>query len=83
MARKDPPIDWLKAAILERMAAFGFSREDVCTLASISGNTFRSMMNSPAAAWDYKNRHAVLTALHIRIADLPEDVQITIAQNLG
>lgn len=83
MARKDPPIDWLKACILERMSAFGFTREDVCTLASISGNTFRTMMNAPATSWDYKNRKAVLNALHIRIADLPEDVQINIAQNLG
>ena len=83
MKQKEPPIDWLKAAILERMSAFGFTREDVCTLASISGNTFRNMMNAPAASWDYKNRRAVLNAMHIKIAELPEDVQISIAQHLG
>ena len=47
MARKDPPIDWLKAAILERMSALGFTREDVSTLAGISAGTFRAMMAKP------------------------------------
>lgn len=83
MKQKEPPIDWLKAAILERMAVFGFTREDVCTLAKISATTFRAMMNEPPTTWDYKQRRAVLNALHIRIADMPEDVQINIAQRLG
>lgn len=83
MAKKDPPIDWLKAAILERMAAFGFTREDVSTLAGISAGTFRSMMAKPPAEWDHHQRHAVLSALHLRIADMPVDVQINIAQRMG
>ena len=82
MKTKDPPIDWLKAAILERMAAFGFTREDVCTLAKISAGTFRNMMNEPPTAWDQKQRRAILNALHICIAELPEDIQINIAQTL-
>ena len=84
MAKKvDPPIDWLKAAILERMAAFGFTREDVSTLAGISAGTFRGMMAKPPAEWDHHQRHAVLSALHLRIADMPVDVQINIAQRMG
>ena len=84
MARKvDPPIDWLKAAILERMSALGFTREDVCTLSGISAGTFRGMMNRPPADWDHHQRRAVLLALHLRIADFPADVQMNIAQNLG
>ena len=84
MAKKqDPPIDWLKAAILERMAAFGFTREDVSTLSGISPGTFRGMMNRPPAEWDHHQRHAVLSALHIRISDMPEAVQIKIAQGMG
>lgn len=50
MKPKEPPIDWLKAAILERMAVFGFTREDVCSLAKISATTFRAMMNEPPTA---------------------------------
>lgn len=83
MKPKEPPIDWLKAAILERMAAFDFNREDVCTLAKISVPTFRSMMRVPSVSWDHEQRRAVLRALHIHVADLPPDVQISIAQNIG
>lgn len=83
MAKKDPPIDWLKAAILERMSALGFTREDVCTLSGISAGTFRAMMAKPPVEWEHRQRSAVLSALHLRIADMPEDVQINIAQQLG
>lgn len=83
MAKKDPPIDWLKAAILERMSALGLNREDVSTLSGISPGTFRGMMNRPPAEWDHHQRRAVLSALHLRIADFPADVQMNIAQKLG
>lgn len=83
MKPKDPPIDWMKAVILERMEAFGFCREDVCTLANISQPTFRSMMREPAMKWEYSKRKAVLKALHISVADLPQDVQLNIAKELG
>ena len=83
MAKKDPPIDWLKAAILERMSAFGFTREDVSTLSGISAGTFRGMMAKPPTEWDHHQRSAVLSALHLRIADFPADVQISIAQRMG
>ena len=82
MKPKEPPIDWLKAAILERMEALGFNREDVCTLADISAPTFRMMMKDPSGEWNHAQRRAVLKALHINIADLPRDVQVSIAQNL-
>ena len=83
MAKKDPPIDWLKAAILERMAVNGYTREDVCSLSGISAGTFRAMMTRPPAEWEHSQRCAVLSALHLRIADMPKDVQITIAQRMG
>lgn len=79
---KDPPIDWLKAAILERMEVIGFSRDDLCKLANISAPTFRGMMKVDAATWDYTNRKAILKVLHIRIADLPEDVQLDIVRRI-
>ena len=79
---KEPPIDWLKAAILERMEVSGFSRDDLCKLANISAPTFRAMMKADAATWDHTNRRAVLRALHIRIADLPKEVQLDIARRL-
>ena len=83
MKPKDPPIDWMKAVILERMETFDFSREDVCTLAKLSVPTFRSMMREPAAKWDYSKRKAVLKALHISVSDLPQDVQLSIVKELG
>ncbi|MBR0081566.1 MAG: hypothetical protein IJP98_02365 [Clostridia bacterium] len=80
--QKQQPIDWLKAVILERMHANGFTREDVCVLAGISVPTFRTLMLQPVTAWDYSQRKAVLKALRIKIKELPEDVQLSIAQYL-
>ena len=79
---KDPTIDWLKAVVLERMHAFGITRESTALLADISANTFRGMMNSRTEDWSADNRRAVMKALHIRIADLPDDVQLAIARSL-
>lgn len=75
-------IDWLKAAILERMEAQGFSRDDVCKLSGVGDKTFRTMMKTDAATWDYDNRRAILKALHIKVADFPKDVQLDIVSRL-
>lgn len=83
MKPKDPPIDWLKAAILERMNALGLNREDVSTLSGISAGTFRAMMAKPPVEWEHRQRSAVMSALHLRIADFPADVQMNIAQRMG
>lgn len=82
MTKSVPPIDWLKAAILERMEAEGFSRDDLCKLAGVSAPTFRGMMKQNAATWDSGPRRAILKALRIRITDMPRDVQLDIAANL-
>ena len=79
---KDPPIDWLKAAILERMEATGFTRDDLCKLAGISVPTFRGMMKADAATWDSSIRRSILKALHLRIADFPDDVQLDIVKRI-
>ncbi len=75
-------IDWLKAAVLERMNAEGYTREDLCRLTRISAPTLRQMWKAPSAEWDYRHRRAILTKLHIKIADFPKDVQIDIASKL-
>lgn len=82
MRKQEPPIDWLKAAILERMEVQGFTRAEVCELSGVSGTTFRTMMKADAATWDFDNRRAILKALHIKVADFPKDVQLDIVSRL-
>ena len=82
-AYKEQPIDWVKAAILERMNADGYTQKDVCEMACISGNTFSELMHKPFWAWGYEYRKSVLAALKIRIADFPTDVQMIIAQQMA
>lgn len=75
-------IDWLKAAILERMNAEGYTRDDLSKLTSISAPTLRQMMKTPTETWDYRHRRTVLAKLRIKIADFPKDVQIDIASKI-
>lgn len=77
-----PKIDWLKAAILERMNAEGYTQGDLVKLTRISAPTLRMMWKAPSSAWDVEKRRTILSKLRIRIADLPKDVQLDIASKI-
>lgn len=77
---KQPPIDWLKAVILERMQIHGYNQGDVAVLAGIGINTFNDLMKQPVPTWRYEYRKSVLIALGIKVAELPTEVQLQIAQ---
>lgn len=76
-------IDWLKAAILERADAHGFSQQDVADLAGISRTTLNDLMQRSPVEWKPEHRKKVLSALGIRVRELPEDVQLLVAQSLA
>lgn len=75
-------IDWLKAAILERMNAAGYTKGDLVKLTRISAPTLRQMWKVPTSAWDVEKRRTILAKLRIRISDLPKDVQLDIASKI-
>lgn len=77
---KQPPIDWLKAVILERMAVSDFTLADVALLAGIGVNRFGQIMKKPVPFWDADDRRRVLKALGIKVIDLPAEVKQKIAE---
>lgn len=69
--KKDPPIDWIKAAVLERMDAKEMTMKDLAAASGIGYANMRVLMDRSPALWkpDYLNRVcAVLgieTVLHV------------------
>lgn len=48
-----PPIDWLHAAILERRVAYGYDLKRVATVAGVSYEYMRRLINQPTDTWPY------------------------------
>lgn len=75
-APKEPPIDWLKAAILERIDAKGYNLKTLAAATVISYEYMRKLMTRPPMEWPYDCRDAVCKALgiryHIQIEGQPE-----------
>lgn len=82
MKRNDPPIDWIKAIVLERINQFGFTQQDVSAISGISVPTLRNCMRSPVASWNPKYRKAIFRALRIRMSDLPEIIRLSATDNI-
>lgn len=65
-APKEPPIDWFKAAILERISAKGYNLKTLAAAANISYEYLRTLMGKPPMEWPYNYREAVCKVLGIR-----------------
>ena len=65
-APKEPPIDWLKAAILERISAKGYTLKTLAAAAGVSYEYMRKLMTMPPMEWPYHYRDEVCKALGIR-----------------
>ena len=79
---KQPPIDFLKAIILERLDRIDLSAQDLAKMTGIGVNTVRDLLRQSPLSWRHEYRKTILRALGISIADLPDDVQKQIAQHL-
>ena len=66
-ARKasEPPIDWLKAAILERSSVFGLNQKDLAQEAHVSYGVFRKYMMRSPWEWPDDIRNSVCKRLGI------------------
>lgn len=65
-APKDPPIDWLKAAILERIQVKGYNLKILATRIDVSYEYLRTLMGRPPMEWPHNYRDAVCRELGIR-----------------
>ena len=64
-----PPINQLRAAILERKFVSGMSWEDLGASAGISGASMRKLATTKAPEeWPQKVRNAILRKLDIRLS---------------
>ena len=50
---KAPPIDWLWAAILERMKVRGYDLKRMAEIAGVSYEYMRRLINQPTNTWPY------------------------------
>lgn len=64
---KEPPIDWLKAAILERMDCKGYNLKKLSAACGIEYEALRWIMRKPPMDWKRPQREAVCKALGIEI----------------
>lgn len=51
--REAPPIDWLWAAILERKMANGYDLKKMASIAGVSYDYMRRLINTPTRDWPY------------------------------
>ena len=61
-----PPIDWLRAAILERMAALHVSQKDLADAAHISYELMRKYFTRSPWSWPDEVRNSVCRKLGLR-----------------
>ena len=53
-SQKDaPPIDWLRAAILERKMAFGYDLKELAAVGGVSYEYMRRIYGNPPSAWPH------------------------------
>lgn len=77
---QQPPIDWLKALVLERLEAQNLDLKKLAALTGYEYSYTRKMNVVPSSDWKQAYKKAVCAALGIEIAALPTDVQMAIAQ---
>lgn len=65
LARKDPPIDWVKAAVLERMDAKKMTLKDLSAAVGISYPNMLVLMRKSPSDWKRQQRESVCRALGI------------------
>jgi len=75
IVKTGPEIDWIKAAIRQRMSMLHLTFDQTAEKADINRNTFRTMMlRNPSEQWSMKQLKAVCGALEMDCPALLETV---------
>lgn len=73
----DPPIDWLRAAVLERMSVKGLTRKELAKIAHVGYGTMRQYITMSPWDWPEDVRRNVCAKLGIRplrgVYGMPEE----------
>ena len=72
---KAPPIDWLRAAILERQKVYGYDLKKMAKIAGVEYGTMRSMWRKSPWEWSRVTRENVCHHFGINISVSPEQME--------
>ena len=76
-APKTPPIDWLRAAVLERQAVLGYDLKRLAVVGGVSYDYFRKLIRMSPWEWPTPVRERVCRELGIKcvrgVAGMPLD----------
>ena len=75
-SQKDPPIDWLHAAVLERKAVKGLSLKQMAKMAGISYDAMRQYIRVSPWNWPFVVRKNVCNGLGLTFMIDPSTIKV-------
>ena len=70
-----PPIDKVKAIILERMSALGINYADMAGLIGVSSSTVSNWMRSPSSKWPFGKVIQMMKVMNVPVEDFTSAVR--------
>ena len=64
-----PPIDKVKAVVLERMSALGINYADMAGLIGVSSSTVSNWMRSPSSKWPFGKVVQMMKVMNVPVED--------------
>lgn len=64
-----PPIDRVKAIVLERMSAMGITYADMAGLIGVSPSTVSNWMRSPSSKWPFGKVIQIMKVMNVPFED--------------
>ncbi len=64
---KDPPIDWLWAAILERKTVRGYDLKHMAQIAGVGYEYMRKLINRPPCEWPHGSLQSICKEFGIKM----------------
>ena len=70
-----PPIDKIKAIVLERMSALGINYADMAGLIGVSSSTASNWMRSPSSKWPFGKVVQMMKVMNVPVEDFTSAVR--------
>ena len=70
-----PPIDKIKAIVLERMSALGINYADMAGLIGVSSSTVSNWMRSPSSKWPFGKVVQMMKVMNVPVEDFTSAVR--------
>ena len=70
-----PPIDKVKAIVLERMSALGINYADMAGLIGVSSSTVSNWMRSPSSKWPFGKVVQMMKVMNVPVEDFTSAVR--------